>query len=373
MVLGVHGVTSQMYGGGGYTVALPDRGREAVIAALLDRMRALPAGLLAPAPPTAVPAQELVDGDLDLKEGAHAVHDDALWVYRDGQLVDPQLTPSQSARVRALLGVRDAARVALRAQLDGAGQPVIEHSQRRLNAVYDQFVFRFGPLNAQANVAAMGIDPDAFFLRALERWDTEAQQRHKTGRPVSETAARERLKMPIFHEIVVRQARPATSARSIRDAYLITLNERGTLDFSRMAELLGPGSSPDTVREALAADRLIFQDPEHGWQPADAYLSGNVKRKLQDAEKAALADQHFEPNVEALRVVIPADIPPGQIEVRLGTHWVPSSNVNRFLGEVLDAEEPRWSHTGNQFVRYVDLSIAGAPDPFSYVASMFTT
>jgi hypothetical protein len=93
--------------------------------------------------------------------------------------------------------------------------------------VYDQFVFRYGPLNAHANVAAMGINPDAFFLRALERWDTESQQRHKTGRPVTEASARQRLKMPLFHEIVVRQAGPALSARSVRDAHLITLNECG--------------------------------------------------------------------------------------------------------------------------------------------------
>jgi len=89
------------------------------------------------------------------------------------------------------------------------------------------------------------INPDAFFLRALERWDTETQQRHKTGRPVTEAAARQRLKMPLFNEIVVRQARPAFSARSVRDAYVITLNEHGALDFGRMAELLGPGKQPE--------------------------------------------------------------------------------------------------------------------------------
>ena len=249
--------------------------------------------------------------------------------------------------------MRDAARAALRAQLDGAAPQEIEESQRRLNAVYDQFVFRYGPLNAHANVAAMGSNPDAFFLRALERWDATTQLHHKTGRPVTDALARERLKMPLFHEIVVRQARPALSARSLRDAYLITLNERGGLDFGRMAELLGPGSSQDDVRDALAGDGLIFDDPEAGWQTTDAYLSGNVKRKLAMAQRAAVAEPRFQRNVEALQLVIPADIPPGQIEVRLGSHWIPASDVNQFLAEVLDAEQPRWSRSGSQFVHYV--------------------
>ncbi len=353
-VLGTQGAVSVMYGGGGYTVALPEGGREAVIEALRDRMRALPAGLLAPAQRPALTAPALrtrANHGANLKEGAYVVLG-ALRVCRGGQLVDPLLSSSQTTRVQEMLAVRDAGRAALRAQLDGAGQQAIEESQRSLNAVYDRFVFRFGPLNAATNAAAMGTDPDAFFLRALERWDTEAQQRHESGRPVTDAAARDRLKMPLFRDIVVRQARPAISARSARDAHLIVLNERGALDFGRMAELLGSGG-PDSVRDALTVDGLIFEDPEAGWQTADAYLSGNVKHKLAIAEKAALAESRFGRNVDALRAVIPADIPPGQIDVRLGTHWVPASDVNRFLADVLDAEEPRWSRTGNQFVHYV--------------------
>jgi hypothetical protein len=198
MVLGVQGVASQRYGGGGYTVWLPEGGPEAVGAALRVRMRALPPDIVAPAPSSVVPAPSIADTTLDCKEGAYVDRNGSLRLYRGGHLEDAHLSAAQTVRVRALLVVRDAARVALRAQLDGAGQPTIERSQARLNAVYDQCVSRFGPLNAQANMAAMGADPDAFFLRALERWDTDTRQRHKAGRPVSEAAARERLKMPIF-------------------------------------------------------------------------------------------------------------------------------------------------------------------------------
>ena len=251
MVLGIHGASSGMYGAG-YTVALPDGGREETIATLVERMRALPSGLLTPAPPSIAATPGL---RVPLTDDVGHLQDSAR------PFVEPQLSSSQTLRVPALLAVRDAARAALRAQLDGAAPQEIEESQRRLNAVYDQFVFRYGPLNAHANVAAMGSNPDAFFLRALERWDATTQLHHKTGRPVTDALARERLKMPLFHEIVVRQARPALSARSLRDAYLITLNERGGLDFGRMAELLGPGSSQDDVRDALAGRRAHFRRP----------------------------------------------------------------------------------------------------------------
>src|SRR5437899_2122239 len=122
-------------------------------------MPALPPGLLTPAPSSiaATPGlrPRLTHDRGDLNGSAPAI-------------LDPQLSASQTVRVPGLFAVRDAARAALRAQLDGATSQVIHESQRRLNAVYDQFVFRYGPLNAHANVAAMGINPVAFFLRALE-------------------------------------------------------------------------------------------------------------------------------------------------------------------------------------------------------------
>jgi len=131
MVLGIQGAASGMYGAG-YAVALPDGGRDAVIGTLVERMRALPPGLLTPAPPsiatTAGLRHRIAHAGADLTESAHEVG-------------DTRLSPSQPVRVPALLAVRDAARAALRAQLDGALPQVIQESQRGLNAVYDQFVF----------------------------------------------------------------------------------------------------------------------------------------------------------------------------------------------------------------------------------------
>src|SRR5260370_31140827 len=130
------------------------------MATVVEGMRALPPGLLTPAPASSAATPgvrpRLAHDGGDLKESAPAI-------------LDPQLSASQTVRVPALFAVRDAARAALRAQLDGATPQVIQESQRRLNAVYDQFAFRYGPLNAHANVPAMGTNPDAFFVRALGR------------------------------------------------------------------------------------------------------------------------------------------------------------------------------------------------------------
>ena len=66
---------------------------------------------------------------------------------------------------------------------------------------------------------------------------------------------------------------------------------------------------------------LIYHDPETGtWQTADAYLSGNVRAKLAEAEKAGPA---YARNAEALRAVQPEDVLPGDIDANLGAPWIP--------------------------------------------------
>ena len=56
---------------------------------------------------------------------------------------------------------------------------------------------------------------------------------------------------------------------------------------------------------------------------ADEYLSGNVRKKLRQAEQAADADSRFRVNAEALKAVQPVDLTASEISVRLGATWLP--------------------------------------------------
>jgi N12 class adenine-specific DNA methylase len=62
---------------------------------------------------------------------------------------------------------------------------------------------------------------------------------------------------------------------------LATLNDTGAVDISAVADRLGM-SETETI-DALGS--LIYEDPAQGWVMADEYLSGNVKKKLAQAER----------------------------------------------------------------------------------------
>lgn len=75
---------------------------------------------------------------------------------------------------------------------------------------------------------------------------------------------------------------------------------------------------------AVELSGVIFKDPAYGddplsgWQTADEYLSGKVRQKLREAQRAAQRDPAYLPNVEALKAAQPKDLDASEIEVRLG-------------------------------------------------------
>src|SRR5262249_25844818 len=76
------------------------------------------------------------------------------------------------------------------------------------------------------------------------------------------------------------------------------------------------------------------------WVTAEEYLSGNVRAKL-EAARAAVATttgadgDRWTGNIVALDKVQPADLGPEEIRAKLGTPWIPPSDIREFAVELL--------------------------------------
>ena len=68
-----------------------------------------------------------------------------------------------------------------------------------------------------------------------------------------------------------------------------------------------------------------------GWQTADEYLSGNVRSKLAEAEKAAETHPQYSINATSLREIQPKELTATEIEViyeRLTTLYAITTRMN---------------------------------------------
>src|ERR1035437_8988162 len=259
----------------------------------------------------------------DVKDGAYAIRDGLLAIRR-GPVFETAKVPGALAwRIRGMLAVRDAIRVVFRTQLDDAPpddaqEKRIAEARRLLNDIYDSFVSRHGPFSSRENVKAFAGDPDQPLLLSLEVYDPESKRARKTA---------------IFERRTLERYKPVAHVETAAEALAVCLNETGEIHWPRMEQV--------TDRTARQLQRelgsLVYCNPEGGlWETADRYLSGDVRRKLAVADAAAGLDPHFARNIEALKAVQPADLEPGDIEARLGSSWIPRSDIRDFVAGLLD-------------------------------------
>ena len=139
-------------------------------------------------------------------------------------------------------------------------------------------------------------------------------------------------KSAIFSQRTLERYRPIEKVEAASEALLVSLNETGEINWPRMQQLTG--REPSALQDELG--NLTYRNPEGGhWETADRYLSGNVRAKLAAAQVAAQIEPTYQRNFEALRAIQPIDLEPGEIEARLGSPWIPPSDVRDFLIELL--------------------------------------
>jgi len=226
--------------------------------------------------------------------------------------------------VNQLLEIYIAAKEVIRLQLQDATDEELKAKQQELSDLYDRFKLRFGPING--NVKKLDPrSPVVPFLKALEI---------PAGKNLYNRA-------PLFSERTIRPARIQSGDCSPKEALLISLNDKGRVDLDYIVRLCRRPHS-----EALAElGALIYETPSGEFVTAEEYLSGDVRQKLREAERAAEFNPAFQKNVGALRAVQPADLGRDEIIVRLGAAWVPENIVSEFIVSLV----PSFSGT----VRYI--------------------
>ena len=269
------------------------------------------------------------------KQGGFVQKDGRIYQNDGGELKEVNTDEKTAKRITGMLGIRDLSRQLLNAQQQGVERKSIEALRRSLNRAYDGYVKEYGFLNSPANKKAFAEDPDRFSLFALEDWDSEK----KTA-----------TKADIFKVDTIRPNQTVTHADTVKDGLTVSRNTTGGVDVALISRLTGK-SETDVTRELIESE-LAFKNRDGQLVPAETYLSGNVRAKLRDALGLVGIDRDYQHNVDALRQIVPTDIPHEQIFVQLGTPWIPESVYSDFAAYILGGNNHRsWGEPDIQIHR----------------------
>ena len=263
--------------------------------------------------------------DPDVKNYSYTVVDGAVYFRENSRMVRPDLNATAEARVKGLVGLRDCVQQLIDLEMDAAAPDAdIRAQMAELNRRYDDFSEKYGLINDRANRLAFADDSSYYLLCALEVLDEDGRLERKAD---------------MFTKRTIKPHEAVTTVDTASEALAVSISEKACVDMAYMEQLTG--KTGEELADELRG--VIFRVPgqtEPDGTPhyvtADEYLSGNVRRKLRQAQRAAEQDPAFAVNVEALTAAQPKDLDASEIEVRLGATWIDKEYIQQFMYETFD-------------------------------------
>ena len=328
MVLGTMAWDKSMYGNEWETTCAPIPGIE-----LADQLSEALSKLSPPdqqllSQKGAVEVQELLErmetADVEARNFSYTEVGGKLYFVEDGERIPVEVPATTEKRIRGMIGLRGVTRNLIELQLYGGTDEEIRTAQEKLGKAYDAYTAEYGLLNSTGNKRAFEQDSSYCLLCSLEILDEDGNLERKAD---------------MFTKRTINQQVTIDHVDTASEALAVSIGERARVDLDYMASLLGtPGETDSIIRDLKG---VIYKNPEagggplNGWETADEYLSGNVRKKLAAARAAAENDPIFAENVAALEQAQPKDLSAAEIDVRIGVTWIDPQYYTQFVHELL--------------------------------------
>jgi N12 class adenine-specific DNA methylase len=293
-------------------------------------------------------ADEKVDNilpaDPDVKNYCYCIVDSKVYYRENSVMRLVELSNNKLDQLKALIILRMAARNIINVQMDECTEEELQSAQDILHKRYDDYIKKYGYLSEKSSTIFKQ-DADYPLLLSLEYRDKDSNKINKAD---------------IFSKRTIRPYREIEHVDSAIEGLMVSISEKGKVDIAYIAKLTS--KSLDDVISDLQSE--IFINPEKyqegnpyvGYETADEYLCGNVRRKLKIAKLFAKGNPVFQKNVEELIKVQPVDLDASEITVKLGTSWVDEEDYNQFIYELLDT--PKGNRLGHPYNHKSDSATA---------------
>ena len=272
-----------------------------------------------------------IPADPNVRNFSYTLLDDVIYFRENSRMSPVDMSATAENRIKGLIEIRNSVRHLLELQTEDYPDSDIKAEMQRLNTLYDEYTKKYGLISSRANNMAFSRDSSYSLLSSLEVLDEDGNLERKAD---------------VFFKRTVKAHKPVTSVDTATEALAVSMGEKAEVDMDYMCELTG--KSEQKIYDELQG--VIFLNPlyennrysEQTYLTSDEYLSGNVREKLETAQKSAAVnpDTYFI-NVQALERVQPEPLTASEISVRLGATWIPPEIIQQFVFEFLGT--PRYA------------------------------
>lgn len=279
-----------------------------------------------------------IPADVNVKNFSYTVVDGKVYFRENSKMYPQELAITTENRVRGMIELRDCVRKLIDLQINDYPDEDIKKEQLKLNDLYDKFNKKYGLINSRANSIAFSNDSSYFLLCSLEILNENGELERKAD---------------MFSKRTIKPHIEITKVDNTNEALIISISEKAKVDMDFIMGLTG--KTEEEIVSDLEGD--IFLIPTDGnekkYVTQDEYLSGNVRKKLKEAEYYSSINPIYESNIKYLKEAQPKDLSASEISIRLGATWIPESVIKDFIKYLL---EPNYYNSEKIKVHYSEVN-----------------
>lgn len=247
---------------------------------------------------------------------------------------------AQHKRFKAFIELRDLTRDLIEAMELDKPDSVIKDLQTKLNVAYDDFYKKYGIIHSQTNKRYFSEDVSYNLVAGLEKSYDKTKLLEKSD---------------IFTKRTIVPPKAVEHVDTALEALTLSVAEKARVDFSYMSGLTS--MTEDELKRDLTGAIFKIPHTENGYQTASEYLSGDIRKKLREAEEIAEYDPDFNINVSALKQAMPEPLKAGDIDIKLGAAWLDPKYYEQFMYELL--QTPAYQRSDSPSARWNKSAIVG--------------
>ena len=196
--------------------------------------------------------------------------------------------------------------------------------RRHLNTYYDEFVMRYGCLNARQNVKLLMMDASGRNMLALERSEGGTM-----------------VKADIFDRPVSFSQETTVTAESPEEALSASLNRYGGVNLPYMESLCDMAQAD--MLEALKG-RVYYNPMAGNYEIADRFIAGNVVVKAKEVEEWVKGHEghgmmpQAREALAALKEAMPEQIPFEELDFNFGERWIPTGVYAAYMSRLFETD-----------------------------------
>lgn len=230
-----------------------------------------------------------------------------------------ELDEAQKNRARLYITLRDTYERLYKTEAESHEENA--PARESLNRHYNEFVLRYGNLNAKNNVKLIMMDAGGRDILSLERAENG-----------------QFVKADIFEHPVSFSVDTLSHVDTPEEALAASLNRYGRIDLDYMQAL--SDFTHDELTDALKG-RIYYNPLEGGYEIRDRFVAGNVVEKAERIEAWMENNPHGEREREALDALheaTPRPITFDELDFNFGERWIPTGIYSAYASYLFDTK-----------------------------------